>query len=478
MGALTAAGAALAGCAPQVVTKTVEVEKEVVITSEVEKEVIVTSTPEPTPGMPEEINLEFFTWLPEYAAGYEQIWNLYLADNPHVTLEITTATESTADIILAKRAGGWFPSIDLRSPINQHTYQEVVNLLDTDFPWWDRFTYDARTDFWQRYNLDEEYVPYVNYSQSHLETWVYHEDLMDEAGLDPWSVESWEDLQDLIAAGEEWVATRDDIDYFVDRGGGGRKIRDFACQMSPAYAQGHPDLQKEAIRAGNLTGADSPLRPGLEWVVEMYSNGYFPEQWWLRAHEEEFEATFVAKKSVLMTHGPWIWDKTMAADPTARIGGIPQSPPAEEGGPDNWIHTRNPPWQVGHVMDGRVLDLPEYPEIQKAFNWYHSPEAIKLRCELEGAEPIYETDEIVELDTPQWNAIGKEFYPGGKYEDVEVINYNMRAVYRAWLKEDGQQDRNWDWDSAARDLCEGTKSVDEILAWMEEQLLLNYNLPD
>lgn len=67
----------------------------------------------------------------------------------------------------------------------------------------------------------------------------------------------------------------------------------------------------------------NPMVPFFEKIKEYYQNGYLPKNWYGRDWENEFEASFINRKSILTLHGPWIWNKVLAADPSADLGGVP-----------------------------------------------------------------------------------------------------------------------------------------------------------
>ena len=150
--ALTAAGAVLAGCCPSE-PKTVT-EKETVVVKETEEvtvketeEVMVTEeAPEAEP-----VTLEIRNSNPEYENGEQQIWDIYLADNPHVTIEFFSVSEgASVETYNAKVAGGWVPAMDWWVRADNTNYQEYLNQIETGFPWFDNFTYDIRNAFKDR----------------------------------------------------------------------------------------------------------------------------------------------------------------------------------------------------------------------------------------------------------------------------------------------------------------------------------------
>ena len=472
----TAAGASVLASCKQTTPAAVEPTEIKQVATEA-KAAVATATEAVAAG-PMEFKLEFLTQLPEYAAGYQQIWDLYLAENPHISFEMLTYTEgAAAEALDAKRAGGWFPSIDSRFLINQHNYQELLNLLETDFPWFDRWTYDVKTAWANTFRVDN-YLPVISHSNNYILGWLYHQDLMEKAGLDPNQIKTWEDFEKFLDEGSKWAAADGEVDYFWERAGGGWVIIEALGAYSSAWEVGHPDRQKEAMMTLNLSGDDSPFRPALDFLVRAYENGWLPKEWWLREHEPDMEANFVAKKGALIHHGPWMWDKVLSADPTAQLDGFPSSPPSENGGPAKWIHMRDfPSIDGGMCMDKRVKDLSEYAEIQKAFNWWHSPEIVKLRCEVEGNEPAYKTDEPVELESPQYVKYTSEFAPGGRWADLEVLYFSPLQIWAPYARENGQLIWEWDWSDVTRKVMTKEMTQVEFLQWIEDQAALNFEIP-
>ena len=49
-------------------------------------------------------------------------------------------------------------------------------------------------------------------------SWVYHPDLMEEAGLDPRSITTWEELNAFLEEGTAWANSNPDVDFFLDQG--------------------------------------------------------------------------------------------------------------------------------------------------------------------------------------------------------------------------------------------------------------------
>lgn len=131
----------------------------------------------------------------------------------------------------------------------------------------------------------------------------------------------------------------------------------------------------------------------------------------------------------------------------------------------------------GFFMFAGVADLPEYPEVQKAFNWWLSPTAVKLHSELLGLPPLYDLDAPLEMEAPQWVGIVSEIgMPGGEYEDVTIDSSpSGQDVVGPYGVDDTQVWWNWQW---ANNVCEplslGEITVDDALVWIKEQIDVNY----
>jgi ABC-type glycerol-3-phosphate transport system substrate-binding protein len=494
--AMGAAGSALAGCAPRVVTEEVEkevtreVEKEVTreVEQEVEKEVtrevekVITATPEPAP---EPVTLEIRLSNPEYANGEEQIWQIYLATNPHVTMEFFSVSEgASVEAYNAKVAGGWVPAMDWWVRADNTNYQEYLNQLETGFPWFDNITYDIRNAFKDRYGLDQPYVTHIQVQPGFLWTYQYHADLMEEAGLDPQNdVKSWDDMKEWLTAGTEWAAATDGIDHFWDQSSDCVWCFTQLLDCWPlAFPNGGLEQQRKAWTGEiPMTSAESPYRPVFEFLVEAYNEGWMPKEWWARTWEADMEASYISKRSVMMQHGPWVWDKALAADPTVQQAGLPNSPPAD--GQDTWLQCMgsvNP--ASGAFMWAAAMDQDWYEEAQKAFNWWFSPQPMKLLSELWGQPFLYGFPEGEEPDLsgPQYDAIwSKIATEGSPFENVEwSIGDKGSDVAAKYQTDDAINWDQWEWNSELlQPLCTGEITVDEALAWFETEIERNHDLP-
>ena len=101
-----------------------------------------------------------------------------------------------------------------------------------------------------------------------------------------------------------------------------------------------------------------------------------------------------------------------------------------------------------------------------------------MRAEIAGRGVMYELDEPLELDGPQWNGIVKEFQPGGLYEDVIIDTSPTGQETVAKYKKEGSGEYwDWQWNDVWAKLVQDEMTVDEALAWFHEQVANNYELP-
>ncbi len=433
-----------------------------------------TTTAEPM----EPITLEIQASQPELVNAEGQIWDIFEAENPGVTIELYGVNEDQREAYRARRAGGYVPAIETSAmpPVDVATQNMYVNLLEVDVEWLDRYTYDVRTAESELtgttglHSLDPRSGRYI--------TWQYNADLMDDLGLDPRSVETQADLMELLLEGTALVEARDDIDYFWDMGWHNWIWGSNYLGMLPmAYEDGQRDRQ-QASWAGQITDpSEDPFRYTFEWFRDMYQAGVMPDEFWLREWETDMEASYLADKSVMMLHGPWTWDKMLAENPDARQLGFPSTPPENAGDP--WIQwVSSPTVDNGYRIPIENLDTPEFDIILKAFNFWNSPTAVALRAQVVGVTMAYTLDEPLELESGQYLGIVQEFAPGGLYEDVQtptvlpgedlVSRYKNEGAGAFW---------DWQWNDIYGDVMEDKMTVDEAIEWFQAQIATDYTLP-
>jgi len=480
---LAMAGTALAACAPKVVKETVIVEKPV--EKVVKETVVVQGTPQvvekvvtATPAPVKEVTLDVGASNPEYSNAERQIWDVFEAEHPGIKIQLFDVNEDTEAAFRAKVAGGYLPAMApeyhfVSGRVNKENYDNFVDLSKIDFPYWDRFTYDALHAWPDLFGLPGPRT--IQIWQGFVYTWEFHQDLMEKAGLDPRrDVKTWDDLLKWLDEGAKWAKSTPEVDYFWDQGWHTWVWGACYADVIPlAFPDGQRDRQIDCwMGKAKFNAPDSPYRHFLEFFKTANDKGWIPENCWTREWETDMEASYISKKSVMMLHGPWPWDKMLAADPTAKQLGLPATPPAE--GQKVWMQYMGPvEFDSGYCMLKGVLDLPEWPQIREAFIWWHSPKVIKMRAEAHGQPVMYRTDEPIELSGPQWLGVLKDIgTPGGLWEDVQypkevMVGEKMAAPYRK-----GGSPGVWDWESGAivgpiSDLLSGKKTVKDVLDWAQ-----------
>jgi len=424
-----------------------------------------------------EVILEIGASNPEYQNAERQIWDVFEAEHPGIKVKMWSVNEDTVAAFQAKVAGGYTPAFGptwafITGEINKENYQNFVDLSTIDFPWWDRLTHDPLHKVPELYGFGPRSIDIFS---GFVFTWMYHADLMEKAGLDPRrDVKTWDDLKKFLEEGTAWAKATPEVDYFWDQGWhswvfGANYIRMIPLAFPDGQQQDNYDCWTGKKK---FNDPDSPFRHTFEFFKEAYDKGWIPENWWTREWETDMEASYIAKKSVMMLHGPWPWDKMLAADPTAEQLGFPSTPPAE--GQETWVQYMGPVrYTAGPAcILEKARQLPEWPQIVEAFAWYHSPKAVKMRAEVLGRPVLYKLDEPLELTGPQWVGVVKDIAtPGGLWEDVQYTT-GVWGTTVAGPHRKGGSPGVWDWESGAfveqwAALMTGKKTVQEVLDWAQ-----------
>lgn len=357
--------------------------------------------------------LEISATQPEYFAQDRAIWDLYEDENPGVTIELFSINEDTEAAYQARVAAG--DPADMRSLVfpTRDNYQTYMNLLEIDYPSWDLFTYDIRSIFEQTAGV-EGYLPAINVRDGLFFTFVYYADRMEEAGLDPKSVETVDDLRAFLEELKTYVESQDDLEYVLDIGWQPRvwgrwMLEAWGIGMG-ATKQDFRDLWTGEIRWDDVER--NPFVPALELSKEFTEKGYFPPNWWNRAWEQEYEASFISQRSILGYHGPWLWNKTLAQNPDAGLDGF--FFPANADG-EIWQDGTNA--DRGSALYVANLDDENFEAAKDALIWWTSPEIVKLRAEAIGFVPAMDMSSVggVELTNPQYVKVLKPAMESGKY---------------------------------------------------------------
>ena len=459
LSALTAAGAVLAGCAPQATPAPEEAAEEPEVAEEAPAGEVV--------------ELDAMS-LAEYEGPYREIWNVFNATHEGIKMNVFSINEDTAAAHEAKVAGGYLPAISLTQEMqiffDANNYEMAVDLSSFDFPWWDRFTVDFKSAWPDLYDLSGPRS--LDPLQGYVFTWQYNADLMNEAGLDPQNdVKSWDDMKKWLDQGTKWAESRDDVDYFWNQAWHNWVFWHYTEMWPLAWEDGSRERQKACyLGEAKFNADDSPFRHTFEWYKEAYDNGWLPESFWTRLWEGDMEASYIAGKSVMMNHGPWVWDKALAAGSTFEQAGLPSTPPAG-GGP--WRQYAAPPnidnqW----FMRAGNKDRPEWPQVMEAWNWFFSPEAIEMRASAEGRKPLYNFDEPIDVKGPQYQALIKEIgTEGGQWADAEWVEGITGAVLAGPHRKKGSKGV-WDWESNGNnklfaDLMTEKITVQDALDWLQ-----------
>ena len=429
--ALTAAGLVAAQCVAPPATQPPPAEGEA-------PAVPATEAPAAAPPAAEEVTLEIMAPASEYTTVYQEIWDVYQAENPGITCNVFGLNEDTTAAYQAKVAGGYLPHIEnttlLQLYVDKTNYQTCVNLGEIGFPWFDRWTFDVENAWSDMYGLPGPRT--LEIFEGLNCTWVYHADLMEEAGLDPRKdVKTWDDMKRWLQAGTDWANQNDDVVAFWDNAWQPyMHSRHYPDVVAIAFPDGQREQQVATFMGeAKFNAPDSPYRHAFEFLKEATDKGWLAEGWWTKEWEVDMESAFIAKETVMCLHGPWIWDKVAAGNPDAELLGLPPSPPAE--GQSDWnFHQWSPDINRQYFIRTGVEELPEWEQVKHAFFWFFSPKVVAMRAEAEGRMVTYKLDEPLEMQGPQWLGVRKDIgNPDGPLPDVNIVNsiegWKQASVY-------------------------------------------------
>ena len=365
----------------------------------------------------EEVTLEMVTNLPEYDNGYRQLLDIYEAQNPGVKVNLSSFTENTEAAFLTKVAGGYLPAIE-KIPENsgrtvgRDNYQEFVNLSEIDFPWFDRWTYDVKNTWADRYGLPGPRT--LDVFQGIVVSMIYHRDVMEGTGWDPQKdIKTLDDFETFLDDLVKFVEADPNLDFPWDRAwvNGFMYFRYFNL-VPVAYPDGQRDQQWDCwMGNAKFNAEDSPYRHVFEFDKKALERGWHSDGWWNRAWEEDMEATFIAKKTPMVIHGPWMWDKALASDPSAELLGFPIP---SLGGEETVLHVEAPGTDFSWCIRTGNEETPYWENTKHLFHYWFSPDNVKGLAEVEGRGLVYELDEPLELDVPQFtgllNDVGQDHF--------------------------------------------------------------------
>lgn len=470
LSALTAAGLAAAGCGAQPAAPAAAPTQAPAAAAP------ATEAPAAAAPAAKEVSLDVMS-LAEYEGPYKEIWNVFNAKNPGIKVNVFSINEDTAAAHEAKVAGGYLPAIELTQEMqiffDKSNYEMAVNLSEIDFQWWDRWEFDVKNAWSKLHNLPGPRS--LDFFQGFAMTWQYNKEHMDKAGLDPQKdVKTWADLEKWMDEGTKWAKSPDSgVDYFYNQAWHNWIFgNNYTDCMPLAFPDGQRARQIDCwLGKAKFDADDSPYRHYYEFFLNAQKKGWLPENMTQRQWEGDMEASYIAGKSVMMLHGPWVWDKALAAGSEFAVkgnqDGLPATPPAE--GQEVWMQSVLPPnidnqW----FMRAGVEKLPEWPQILTAWNWFFSPEAVPMRAQGEGRWPLYKLDEKLELKGPQFKAVMSQIgTPGGKWEKAKFEQELTGNVQASPYRKKGSKGV-WDWESNGNnqvmaDVLSGKITVKEAL---------------
>jgi len=371
---------------------------------------------------------------PEYLAAEKQIWEVFEEENPNVDIQLIAVNEPEQAAFDAKVAAGNPPvDIDCVAQPNKYIYEQYVNLLDVDFPWWGNYKYDVKGSFEEVEGIPN-YAPAANPFMGYVFSFIYYKDEMDKAGLNPTeNVRTMDDFWAFLAKLKEYVDNTQGIDYTLDMGWHSWCVMECMASAWSVGTGGSLEAQRELFLGKRKWDdiANNPYRGFFETLKKMYDLGYMPRDWWKRNWENEFEAGVIAHKSILTFHGPWMWTKIASAYPDAKLSGFP-FPASKEG--KVWAGPVSAYYNSAAMFNANK-DKPNSDATLKAFNWWHSPEAVKMRAESRGEIPLYDLSSVgeAELASPQYIEVIKPLFEGyfGDWNfDTSLLGTQVAAAYQ------------------------------------------------
>ena len=390
-------------------------------------------------GSDKAVTIEFVATQPEYLEQDKQIWELYMEENPNVTIKVTSLNEDQQTAFLARIAANEGPAIMANGfpGADKSTYKTFVNLLDIDYPYWDQLSYDGKTLFETETGI-ADYVPGIQLFNTFNFSFLFYEDEMEKAGLNPTAIRTWDDVDNFLAELKVYVDKTDSLEYVLDTGWHswvwGLCLPNILSLSLGASIQDLEDLYLGKIAWTDIE--NNPMVPFFEKLKDYYQKGYLPKNWLGRDWENEFEAGFINRKSILTLHGPWIWNKVLAADPSAQLGGVP-FPAGKDG--------KLAAYPVTTYQSSAILAQYEgtegFDEIVKAFIWYNSPEVSEMRAQFTGSKPNFKTlSSNFTIDSPQYVSVVKPAMEGAFGSGLSWDNSTWGVTAAGPYKIEGKAD--------------------------------------
>lgn len=426
----------------------------------------------------QQVELEVVASQPEYLAQEQEIWKIYEKVNPNVKIKMMTVNEDTQNAFATRVAAGNPPDIQsfavLKSKEDASTY---VNLLDIGYPYFDKFQYNVKTAFAES-NGVPNVLPVLAPFSGPTFSFIYYEDDMAKAGLKPReSIRTMADLDKFLAQLKVYT-DKNKIPYVLDTGWHSWCWMNMSISMLATATGGDMSVQKDLWINGKIKWTDlakNPYVPAFKKLKEWYEKGYLPQKWWTRDWEKDFEAGFIAKKSILTFHGPWLWTKVAASNPGAKLAGFPL--PANK---DGVIQNAGVEVMKGSALFAANKNKPNFKEAVKAFIWFNSPEIIKLRAEAFGQVPAFDLGSVgsADLGGGQYNTVVKPINDGyyGKVKfDSGLFANGLASKYRVKNKANVMED-----DAMAPtfgEYFEGKIAIEKLMSVLQQRFDDGYAFP-
>lgn len=354
----------------------------------------------------EPVTIEVSDRHSEYHAQFRQVWDLYEEENPHVKVELFHVNEDTTKLFEARVASGDPPDMCVETHVNQFSYKNFIDLNTIGYEHFDKWPFDYAAQYKQLLGI-EDYIPVIGPFAGYNLTFVYYRDEMDKAGLNPReSVRTVQDLKEFLYNLKAYVDSRSDLEYVWDTGyhAGMWSDQYFLALFAGMFGAeiGKDDVELYFGRKRWDIKSDNIYVPVLELMKELTGDGILPSNWPSRQWEQDFENSFISRKSIFCFHGPWIWNKVFASDPDAQLTGFPI--PANK---DGIVHGGEPNWKYGGGIFTDGQSRPHAEETIRAFKWYFSPQTVKIVAEALGQDPIMDVSSAgeVNLQIPQFKEV-------------------------------------------------------------------------
>lgn len=357
-----------------------------------------------------QVTLKIFTGNPEYAAIEKGLWALYSEEHPAVKFQIVAVNEDGMAAFLARVASGDVPDISVGTDPtpNKDNYKMYYDLKKIDYPYWDKLPAYAGKDAWKSvFGID--YTPCLIWRAGGYFSFVYRKDMMDKTGMDPRAtVRSFKDLEAFLEKLNSYAANTPEISYGWDFSW---ESWVFGLHFMPMLANAlGGDLNKQTdVYKGKIkwTDKNDPFLPAFNLLKEYTEKGYIPAKWWTREWENDMEKSFMSRKSMMVFHGPWIWNKVAASDPNAKLTGFPL--PTKNGkivGMNNGI--------VGAAIFTGAEKRSYFNVTKDAFIWAFSPKMLKLRGQAYGHDVTMDLSSVggIKLKGAQYLQIAKPIKEG------------------------------------------------------------------